>query len=90
MRARAPGRVFPALCAALFMTCVAGHWRALSHLQAAEQDGGSGHPQATRVLELPDPPYHYDNLVELPIHQDVTPDQVDHMARCVLSLGLHF
>ena len=68
MRARAPGRVFPALCAALFMTCVAGHWRAVSHLQAAEQDGGSGHPPVTRVLDLPQVPYHYDNLVELPIH----------------------
>ena len=68
MRARAAGRSFPALVGALLALCVTSHWSATRYLQAAEQDKRSGATPATRVLDLPKVPYHYDNLVELPIH----------------------
>lgn len=55
MRSRAAGRVCLALWAALLVAGV-----------AAQDKAGSS--PAVRVLSLPDVPFHYDNLVELPIH----------------------
>jgi hypothetical protein len=43
----------------------------------------------TRRPEHADAWYLREHLVELPIHQDITPEQVDFMARRVLGLGLH-
>ena len=44
----------------------------------------------TRRPEHADAWYLREHLIELPVHQDITRDQIDHMADQVLRLGLHF
>jgi len=48
-----------------------------------------GFPEAKRE-EGRDARFLRDHVLELPIHQDVTPSQVEYVADQVLSLGLHF
>ena len=50
----------------------------------------NGGAAETRRPEHADAWYLRDHLVELPIHQDVTPEQVEHMARRIVELGLHY
>ena len=83
MRSRAAGRVLLALWTALLVAGVAAQDKAGSSL-------------ATRVLSLPEVPFHYDNLVELPIHFrqgdaqrfDNTP-QDNPITDAGATLGLH-
>ena len=47
-----------------------------------------GYPEA-KGEEGRDARFLRDHVLELPIHQDVTPEQVDYMAEQVLALKLH-
>lgn len=48
-----------------------------------------GYPEAQKET-FPDAQYLRDHVLELPIHQDITPSQVEYMAEQVLSLKLPF
>ena len=80
-------------CPLIFPLLVPDKPRASRALQAegisAMEFWNGGDPD-TRRHDHADAWYLREHLVELPIHQDITPEQVDFMARRVLGLGLHF
>jgi dTDP-4-amino-4,6-dideoxygalactose transaminase len=80
-------------CPLIFPLLVPDKPRAAALLQAegisAMEFWNGGDPE-TRRPEHADAWYLREHLVELPIHQDITPEQIAFMARGVLSLGLHF
>ena len=80
-------------CPLIFPLLVPDKPRASRALQAegisAMEFWNGGDPD-TRGHDHADAWYLREHLVELPIHQDITPEQVDFMARRVLGLGLHF
>ena len=80
-------------CPLIFPLLVPDKPRASRALQAegisAMEFWNGGDPDTCRP-EHADAWYLREHLVELPIHQDITPGQVDFMARRVLALGLHF
>lgn len=80
-------------CPLIFPLLVPDKPGAASALQAdgisAMEFWNGGDPD-TRGSEHGDAWYLREHLVELPIHQDITPEQIDYMAQRVLALRLHF
>jgi dTDP-4-amino-4,6-dideoxygalactose transaminase len=67
-----------------------GAARALQADGISAMEFWNGGDPDTRRPDHADAWYLREHLVELPIHQDITPEQIDYMARRVLDLRLHF
>jgi dTDP-4-amino-4,6-dideoxygalactose transaminase len=80
-------------CPLFFPILVPDKGRASQALKArgvmATEFWNTGEPEATRE-RFPDTWYLRDHLLEIPIHQDVTPRQVDYVADRIVELGLRF
>jgi len=67
-----------------------GAARALQAVGISAMEFWNGGDPDTRGPDHADAWYLREHLVELPIHQDITPAQIDYMAERVLGLRLHF
>ena len=67
-----------------------GAARALQASGISAMEFWNGGDPDTRGHDHDDAWYLRTHLVELPIHQDITPEQIDYMAQRVLDLRLHF
>jgi dTDP-4-amino-4,6-dideoxygalactose transaminase len=67
-----------------------GAARALQAVGVSAMEFWNGGDPDTRGPDHADAWYLREHLVELPIHQDITPAQIDYMAEQVLGLRLHF
>jgi len=80
-------------CPLIFPLLVPDKPKAAAALQArgisAMEFWNGGDPETKRP-EHADAWYLREHLVELPVHQDISAAQIDHMADQVLHLGLHF
>jgi dTDP-4-amino-4,6-dideoxygalactose transaminase len=91
-RALVPRELEPGVCPLLFPLLVPDKPGAAAALRRRGIDAlefwNDGDPAAGGPAHA-DAMFLRRHLVELPIHQDLTPAQVEHMATQVLSLGLH-
>jgi dTDP-4-amino-4,6-dideoxygalactose transaminase len=67
-----------------------GAARALQAVGISAMEYWNGGDDDSRGPEHSDAWYLRKHLLELPIHQDITPEQIDYMAQRVLSLRMHF
>lgn len=81
----------PGICPYIFPLLVRDKAAAARSLQArgiAAQEFWNYGVREVRGPEFEDAQFLHDHILELPIHQDVTPDQVEEIADHVLDLGL--